>query len=319
MASTYTIETLLRPAVELYTAEVCFTAAALCVFAPWTLALTPLFGLVAALGFLALGSMRLKQALLVLRYRRNIRRLPHYTMTSAEMPISNERLFIGRGFRWTQKHTQRLADTYLPQFAAYVEPTNLYERARWLEERLEFAPFPLKLITKLTGWDSNWNPARPLPPVGGLPRLHGIEPDEQNVSLPLGERVGHTLVLGTTRVGKTRLAEVFITQDIRRTHRRGPRVRMGRRSQTSHRWSRRRRVEEQADHEVVIVFDPKGDADLLKRICKGRSMIVIEHDMDFVKQIASKVTVMHQGKILAEGTMDQVQSDPKVIDVYLGH
>ncbi len=60
-------------------------------------------------------------------------------------------------------------------------------------------------------------------------------------------------------------------------------------------------------------------ADLLKRICKGRSLIVIEHDMDFVKQIASKVTVMHQGKILAEGTMDQVQSDPKVIDVYLGH
>ena len=60
-------------------------------------------------------------------------------------------------------------------------------------------------------------------------------------------------------------------------------------------------------------------ADLLKRICKNRSMIVIEHDMAFVEQIASKVTVMHQGKILAEGTMDQVQSDPKVIDVYLGH
>ena len=60
-------------------------------------------------------------------------------------------------------------------------------------------------------------------------------------------------------------------------------------------------------------------ADLLKRICKNRSMIVIEHDMAFVAQIASKVTVMHQGKILAEGTMDQVQSDPKVIDVYLGH
>ncbi|HWS75729.1 MAG TPA: urea ABC transporter ATP-binding protein UrtD [Quisquiliibacterium sp.] len=60
-------------------------------------------------------------------------------------------------------------------------------------------------------------------------------------------------------------------------------------------------------------------ADLLKRICRNRSMIVIEHDMDFVKEIASKVTVMHQGKILAEGTMDAVQSDPKVIDVYLGH
>ena len=60
-------------------------------------------------------------------------------------------------------------------------------------------------------------------------------------------------------------------------------------------------------------------AELLKRICKGRSMIVIEHDMAFVKQIAHKVTVMHQGKILAEGSMDQVQNDPKVIDVYLGH
>ena len=60
-------------------------------------------------------------------------------------------------------------------------------------------------------------------------------------------------------------------------------------------------------------------AELLQRICKGRSMIVIEHDMDFVKQIAHKVTVMHQGKILAEGSMEQVQADPRVIDVYLGH
>ena len=60
-------------------------------------------------------------------------------------------------------------------------------------------------------------------------------------------------------------------------------------------------------------------AELLQRICKNRSVIVIEHDMDFVKQIAHKVTVMHQGKILAEGSMEKVQSDPKVIDVYLGH
>jgi urea transport system ATP-binding protein len=60
-------------------------------------------------------------------------------------------------------------------------------------------------------------------------------------------------------------------------------------------------------------------AELLQRICKNRSVIVIEHDMEFVKRIAHKVTVMHQGKILAEGPMDQVQADPKVIDVYLGH
>ncbi len=60
-------------------------------------------------------------------------------------------------------------------------------------------------------------------------------------------------------------------------------------------------------------------AALLNRICRGRAVIVIEHDMAFVKQIAHKVTVMHQGSKLAEGSMEKVQSDPAVIDVYLGH
>jgi len=60
-------------------------------------------------------------------------------------------------------------------------------------------------------------------------------------------------------------------------------------------------------------------AELLRRICQNRSVIVIEHDMEFVKKIAHKVTVLHQGKILAEGTMDKVQANEKVIEVYLGH
>jgi urea transport system ATP-binding protein len=60
-------------------------------------------------------------------------------------------------------------------------------------------------------------------------------------------------------------------------------------------------------------------AELLLRICENRSMIVIEHDMNFVSRIAHKVTVMHQGKTLAEGSMERVQADPRVIDVYLGH
>jgi len=60
-------------------------------------------------------------------------------------------------------------------------------------------------------------------------------------------------------------------------------------------------------------------AELLNRICKGRSVLVIEHDMDFVAKIAHKVTVLHQGKILAEGDMQTVKNDPNVIEVYLGH
>jgi urea transport system ATP-binding protein len=69
----------------------------------------------------------------------------------------------------------------------------------------------------------------------------------------------------------------------------------------------------------MSVREREQTAELLKRICVNRSMIVIEHDMDFVKKIADKVTVMHQGKILAEGPMEKVQADPTVIDVYLGH
>ena len=60
-------------------------------------------------------------------------------------------------------------------------------------------------------------------------------------------------------------------------------------------------------------------AELLARVSKNRSVIVIEHDMEFVKNIAHKVTVLHQGKILAEGSMEEVQNDPRVIEVYLGH
>jgi urea transport system ATP-binding protein len=47
-------------------------------------------------------------------------------------------------------------------------------------------------------------------------------------------------------------------------------------------------------------------------------VIVVEHDMDFVRSIANKVTVLHQGSVLAEGSMEQVQNDPRVIEVYLG-
>ncbi len=59
-------------------------------------------------------------------------------------------------------------------------------------------------------------------------------------------------------------------------------------------------------------------AELLNRISKGRSIILIEHDMEFVRKIAHRVTVLHQGKVLSEGSMDKVQNDPKVIETYLG-
>ncbi|MBU4609233.1 urea ABC transporter ATP-binding protein UrtD [Achromobacter sp. GG226] len=69
----------------------------------------------------------------------------------------------------------------------------------------------------------------------------------------------------------------------------------------------------------MSVSERSKTAELLNRISQGRSLIVIEHDMEFVKDIAHRVTVLHQGKVLAEGSMDQVQADPRVIEVYLGH
>jgi urea transport system ATP-binding protein len=69
----------------------------------------------------------------------------------------------------------------------------------------------------------------------------------------------------------------------------------------------------------MTVNEREQTAELLNRICKNRSVIVIEHDMEFVRKIAHKVTVLHQGKIIAEGSMDKVQADEKVVEVYLGH
>lgn len=240
MAQPHALEVLLRPAVELYTVAVWAGAAVLCLVAPWLLALNPLLSLGSALAFGILGAIRLHAAWAILRYRRNIRRLPRYVLSSRDVPVSQQRLFIGKGFLWDQRHTHRLMQIYQPEFRRYVEPTAAYRLARRVEERLEFAPFPFPLLARLSAWDCALNPVRPLPPVGGLARLHGNEPHEVDVSLPLGERAGHTLVLGATRVGKTRLAELFITQDIRR--------------------------QRNGQHEVVIVFDPKGDAELLQRM-----------------------------------------------------
>ena len=58
--------------------------------------------------------------------------------------------------------------------------------------------------------------------------------------------------------------------------------------------------------------------DLLIALAQSHSILVIEHDMEFVRQIARQVTVLHQGSVLCEGTMDEVQNDPRVIEVYLG-
>ena len=72
-----------------------------------------------------------------------------------------------------------------------------------------------------------------------------------------------------------------------------------------------------SDPKVLLLDEPTEG--IQPSIIKDRSVLVIEHDMKFVEDIAHKVTVLHQGQILSEGTMEKVKNDPKVIEVYLGH
>ncbi|WP_082666450.1 urea ABC transporter ATP-binding protein UrtD [Aureimonas sp. AU4] len=81
------------------------------------------------------------------------------------------------------------------------------------------------------------------------------------------------------------------------------------------------------DPELLLVDEPVAgmtDAEteetalLLKEIARTRSVIVVEHDMHFVRALGVKVTCLHEGHVLAEGPLDQVSADPRVVEVYLG-
>jgi urea transport system ATP-binding protein len=59
-------------------------------------------------------------------------------------------------------------------------------------------------------------------------------------------------------------------------------------------------------------------ADLLREIAQTRAVVVVEHDMDFVRALDVKVTVLHEGSVLAEGSLDTVSANERVVEVYLG-
>jgi urea transport system ATP-binding protein len=81
------------------------------------------------------------------------------------------------------------------------------------------------------------------------------------------------------------------------------------------------------DPELLLVDEPvagmtdsetEKTADMLRDIAKTRSVVVVEHDMSFIRALNVRVTVLHEGSVLAEGNLDAVQNNQHVIDVYLG-
>jgi conjugal transfer pilus assembly protein TraD len=230
----YPLEAKLRPPVEWISAAVLTAAAGTIAAHPEGWIGSPDTAMGAAGGLSTLALWRVWQGIQLRHYQRNLRALKRYVLRPDAIPWSRERLFLGLGFRWTQQHTQRLLDARLPAHLKYRDPGRLYRWARqfegWAEHRGQW-----QALAQTTRNPSPWNPVAPLPDVGGDPELHGVEPVESEVWTALSNRVGHFLVLGTTRVGKTRLCELLVTQDIRRG-------------------------------DVVVVFDPKGDAALLRRM-----------------------------------------------------
>lgn len=197
----------LRPAFELLPAGILLACATVLAADGATLfPVMPGLAHVVAAAFLLAGLRRGLQGVRILRYRWRVSAQPPYVLGAASIPVSNDRLFLGRGFRWDQRHSQRMIETLDPSARRFLAPGGW---RRWLSATS--------------------------PPTGGNPCLHGVGfEDEQDVWMALSDRPAHTLVLGTTRVGKTRLAELLIAQDIRRG-------------------------------ETVIVLDPKGDLELMCR------------------------------------------------------
>jgi urea transport system ATP-binding protein len=81
------------------------------------------------------------------------------------------------------------------------------------------------------------------------------------------------------------------------------------------------------DPELLLVDEPvagmtdaetEATGELLREISRSHSLVVVEHDMEFVRGLGSKVTVLHEGSVLAEGSLEQVQNNQRVIEVYLG-
>jgi conjugative coupling factor TraD (TOL family) len=229
------IEALLRPPVEQAAIATHVALALLGVGAPQVLLLPGGvgYGLAAACSVRALWLTRRMTRLL--RYQRRLRVLPRYRIHPKSLRAPQGELFLGRGFLWEARHTQRYADTQRSEHSHFDRRGLFYRTLRATVDAVSTTP----LKPLMAPLNSQWllNPFPPRPYVEGSPELHGVGlfEKEQNVTLQQAERVAHTFVVGTTRVGKTRLLEVIASQDIR-------------------------------SGEVVIVFDPKGDGDLLARL-----------------------------------------------------
>ena len=226
--SRYPVENLLREATEIYSTMTFFALALLALSTPHMLLLTESMGQYAAMSLICFGSFRGLQAYRIKRYHRRLIAMPYFAMSTTQVPISNQWLFVGRGFRWLPRHTQRLHQIKQVHNEAFTQRGTCYRAVREYCIKHEHS-----VLSSLFNSKTRFNPFRPDPDVGGKPYLHGLGDKDLPVFIPQHVRGGHTFVVGTTGVGKTRLASILINQDIR-------------------------------NGDAVIVVDPKGDLELVR-------------------------------------------------------
>lgn len=144
----------------------------------------------------------------------------HLKMDGAKRKISDGKggFFLGRGFRWTQQHAE------ISRQIMYRSPEEIQGPPAWLPSPILKAIQPKNFV--------------PLKEDSvGVSWIHGISPDEEELTLPIEALSGHTLVVGTTRAGKTRLYELLTTQIVHAK-------------------------------KILIIIDPKGDKDWEQRVRK---------------------------------------------------
>ena len=177
------IENVFRPPYELATVAASLLAAAGVLSRPAMFMLSPWQAVAGATALVALAGWRLSQARRAMAHRSAVRTLQPYALFPHEVPWSRNSVFLGKGFEWTSRHTQRMVVLAQPENEGLLAQSALYRWARSLERR----PDAPAWLTRMTSRDHPLNPARPLPPVGGNPALHGVEIEEIDIYTALAE------------------------------------------------------------------------------------------------------------------------------------
>ena len=154
MTDRYEIEVLLRPPVELSSSIVAFCLAVTVWLAAEPLMMTPVVALTGSGLLIGIGLWRGHQSWRVIQYQRHLKRSPRYVMSSSQVPVSQSVLFLGRGFRWSQTHTERLYAARDKRAERYLQPGVIKQWVRRKEIDWENTP-SLQNIARFTAKDSH--------------------------------------------------------------------------------------------------------------------------------------------------------------------